>query len=525
VKKIRVDGVTVFHPARIDGLVSRYENRNVTSAELQSLRVELTRLYVDNGYVNSGVVLPDQEVQGGVIAYRAVEGRLTDVEIVTDQHLRDTYVSGRVHRYVSEPLNVNDLQDALRYLQFDPNVQRLDARLAPGAQPGDGVLRLSIEEKPRFTTGVGVNNHHASSTGAEQAIVFLSARDLTGFGDQVYLSYGRSDGSNSGSAIASLPISARNTRLQLYYTLSNDDIVEERFRRLDITSETQTWGGNIALPFVENVNGHVEGIFGFEARKSESRLLGVPFSFSIGAQDGVARDAVGILGADWLRRGTAYVSRLQLTYRHGFDALDATVFEPETEEDRLYNPTGADALFDLGQVQGTYILRLNALPLFKGVNDRAQFVLRGIGQFTQDPLLSMEKLAIGGVNTVRGYPENLMVRDNGFAASLEFQVPLFGFQTEPGVRNLVFVPFTDYGRSWDVEDTAPASSVQNTDQHNYIWSAGLGLLWQPWRGLDFQLYWGAKLANNFGVYNPLDYREKDLQDDGISFAVNYVAHW
>ena len=59
-----------------------------------SLRVTLTRLYVDGGYVNSGVLLPDQEIKEGIVMYRAVEGSLTRVELVGDPEcVRNTFGS------------------------------------------------------------------------------------------------------------------------------------------------------------------------------------------------------------------------------------------------------------------------------------------------------------------------------------------------------------------------------------------------------------------------------------------------
>ena len=84
VREIRVEGVTALEPDALAAAIRPYENRTVSSAELQSLRVTLTRLYVDGGYVNSGVLLPDQEIKDGIVTYRAVEGSLTRVELVGD---------------------------------------------------------------------------------------------------------------------------------------------------------------------------------------------------------------------------------------------------------------------------------------------------------------------------------------------------------------------------------------------------------------------------------------------------------
>jgi hemolysin activation/secretion protein len=53
-----------------------------------------------------------------------------------------------------------------------------------------------------------------------------------------------------------------------------------------------------------------------------------------------------------------------------------------------------------------------------------QTIARMTLQLANKPLLPLEQIAVGGRYTVRGYPENTLVRDNGFIASLESRIPL-----------------------------------------------------------------------------------------------------
>ena len=538
VEEIRVRGVTVFSPEEIAAVARPYVGREVSIAELQSLRVALTRLYVDRGYVSSGVILPDQTVTDGVVVLQAIEGSLAGIELVNNPKLKQGYVAGRVERQVDQPLNVADLQQALRYLQQDPNIRRLDARLASGDIAGESLLRLNVEDAPRFHAGVGADNHRATSTGGERGSVFFGARNLSGYGDAFCGSVSKSDGATEGSAVFSMPLSARNTMFQAYYSQSAADIIEQPFRALDIESETATWGVSLAFPLLERLDQRFAVSLGFESKESETKLGGLPFSLSPGAVNGKAETAVALLGLDWVKRGPSSVGGLRLTYRRGLDLLDATIYNPTTPPSDPFcdpvltggfdpcNPTGADGKFELLQLQAVYLKRLNALGVLSGLNDRAQFVFRTTGQFSQNPLLSMEKLAIGGVNTVRGYPENLLIRDNGVAATLELQLPLLNHRPEPHPANLVLVPFVDYGRAWDDRDVDPGSNVRDTTDARYIWSAGFGLLWQPLEGLDVQFYRGADLGDNFEADDPRDSRgSRDLQDDGIHFAVTYTKRW
>ena len=262
-------------------------------------------------------------------------------------------------------MNVTDLQYALRYLEQDSNIRRLDAALAPGDQLGESVLRLRIEDGPRFSFGLSADNHRSSSTGAEQASLFFTARNLTGFGEEFQASIGLSEGSDDNSAALTVPFSARNASFQLFYSNSSADIIEKDFKALDITSESTSRGVRVQLPFIEELDSKFGAVLGFEANRSITELLGERFSFSPGAQNGESRTSVGSFGLNWLLRGAASVSALTVTHRRGIDALDATIDEHEnqTPEDPFNpNPTGADGKFSNYQAQATHIRRLNGIP-------------------------------------------------------------------------------------------------------------------------------------------------------------------
>ena len=81
VREIRVTGSTVFSPDDFAKVTAPYVNREITSEDLEALRVALTLLYVNNGYVNSGAILPDQTVTDGVVNYQIIEGSLTGIRI------------------------------------------------------------------------------------------------------------------------------------------------------------------------------------------------------------------------------------------------------------------------------------------------------------------------------------------------------------------------------------------------------------------------------------------------------------
>ncbi|HEV7613977.1 MAG TPA: ShlB/FhaC/HecB family hemolysin secretion/activation protein [Steroidobacteraceae bacterium] len=527
IKRIEVRGVTAFRSTAIADVTAPYENRIVARSELQTLRIALTRLYVDKGFINSGVVLPDQESKDGLVIFQAIEGSLDRVDVAGKSNLNNTYITWRIRSHVGNPLSIADLQYALRYLQADPNVLRLDARFGPGDKLGQGVLNIKVEEQPRFSVGVGADNHHSSVTGANEGTAFFGVRDLTGYADELRGSVVRARGDTEGSIIFSIPVAPNNASFQTYYSRSSAGIIEQTFQTLHIKETTRTYGLSLNIPLQDRLTSRVTVFVGGESDRSSTELLGTPFSFSPGAQNGVSAVAVALGGVDWVLHGKSSVTDFRLSYKRGLNALGATISSPGNNIFGFNpNPTGADGRFGLEQLQFIFVQRLNDFSAWSRLNDRAQLMVRASGQITQQPLLLLEKFTIGGVDTVRGFPENLLVKDNGMAATVELQLPVPGYRADPNPRNLAVAAFVDYGRSWDKVNADRSNPLVNTTDPLYIASVGLGLLWNPFPGFGANLYWARGIANNFhGADDPLAGAPNDLQKRGLHFAVNYVCRW
>ena len=76
--------------AWVRGVAALADGREVSAADLETLRDRLTLAYVQRGYVNSGVVLPDQAIDDGLVTFQAVEGRLSEIIVtaVLDKDVR-----------------------------------------------------------------------------------------------------------------------------------------------------------------------------------------------------------------------------------------------------------------------------------------------------------------------------------------------------------------------------------------------------------------------------------------------------
>ena len=134
VKGFQVVGSTVFSAQELDQVLAEFTNRSLTFAQLLQAEAAITRLYVENGYINSGAVIPAQTIESGIVTIQVIEGSLEDIQVTVDGRLNPNYVRSRLAIASGPPLNVNRLQEALQLLQLDPLIENLSAQLSVGSR-------------------------------------------------------------------------------------------------------------------------------------------------------------------------------------------------------------------------------------------------------------------------------------------------------------------------------------------------------------------------------------------------------
>lgn len=498
----------VFSTNVLAALVAEYAGRELGDAELEAARRRITEHYVAHGYLNSGALLPDQDVAKGVVTFLIVEGRLSEIYVHGTRRLKPKFARRRLEVGVPRPLNLDQLGDALNTLRLNPNVDRMTADIQPvrtnGAVVlGQSILDLQIEEARPYHLELQIDNYQPPSVGAELMEILASCQNLTGNSDVLALQYGLLQrGQSGGVAFAgldnlgvaySLPVTARDTTLGAFYDRRDYAVVQEPFNQLDIQSSYYAYGLRVQQPLYRGRGHSVSAGLSLERRHSESFLLGEPFSFSSGTLGGEADVTVLRLNTEWTRSWVNQNLMARLTTSLGLDAWGAT---------RL--PLGADGRFVSVLGQWQYIRRLNSGP-FAGALGDSQLVFRGGFQWADDPLLAMEQFSLGGINTVRGYIQNQLVRDTGVFASVELRVPVI--RGKSGGQILQVVHFFDFGAGWDVGTRTPEPTS--------ISGVGLGLILNVAKRLNARFDWGYPLRD---VPNTDD----SLQGLGLYFQVGYA---
>lgn len=488
VQSIHVVGNTIFSDEQLADVTKRYTGRELTAEDMEALRLELTLLYVDKGYVTSGAIIPDQTMTFDVLTVQIIEGTLSAITVEGNSHLWSSYVRDRIELGVTKPVRVTALQERLQFLQRDPHIEQLKAELKPGVALGESTLNVQVKEAPIFHARLEFNNYNAPSVGAEQGLGTVEATNVTGLGDSLSFQYGRSKGVNPIiNARYAIPLNRYDTTFSAQYRKFTLAVVDPQFKALDIRNDAEIIGFSLRQPLYRTLHDEFAVSLTGEHEKNESTLLGQPFEFVAGATNGVFKVSALRFAQEYIHQTTQQVISAFSRFSLGIGALGAT--------NRSTVPQSATGQFFSWLGTAQWVRQLQPL--------RMHMIARTTMQLSNEHLFPLEQMAVGGRYSVRGYREYTFVRDNGFLASLEFRVPVF--TTADGVDRLHLAPFADVGWSWN-------TGVPDETARTMLASTGIGLIATITQQSRFEIYWGHQL-------NHLRLGSGNLQDHGIHFQL------
>jgi hemolysin activation/secretion protein len=491
IRQIVLRGNTVIPRQVLEEMVRPYVGREVTVGELEDLRQRLTQVYIDAGYVNSGVVIPPDALIGGELRFQFIEGRLKGVNVKGQGRLRKSYIVNRLAGDPDEPFTLTDLQDRFQVLLGDPLIARMNGRVVPGKSLGEALLDVEVTRARPYYLSLFGNNYRPVSIGAEAAGLNAGLRNLTGLGDLIDFTYVHSEGGDRYSGGYVVPVSDIGTKAFVTFDEGQSVIIEETTKDLNLNSRISSLEGGLVQALLNSPDQLFQVGISLSTRQSQMLIGEDPFLPGTSGADNKGRSFLTVwrLTQDYQQRWDRHALAIRSTFNVGMDAFGATRQRGSEERD-------SEFFSWLGQ--GNYVFRV--------FDNGTQLALRGLAQFTNDPLLPLEQIAVGGVNTVRGYRENQLVRDNGYAVSAEFRIPLIKPEDGSTRHSLALIPFLDYGQAWD-----------HHDQRNSLFSVGVGMNWTL-KPLEAEIYYGHKLkdVNREG-------KRLDIQDDGVHFQLRLTV--
>ncbi len=496
-----VTGSTVFSQsqlaqnAAINAIREQNSGKNLNLAEFNAIYLEIaqsiTQQYLDTGYLTSQAIAtePITIASDNTVTIQVLEGRLSAIQLQGRGRLNLEYLCDRFALGIDTPLNLTQVEKHLRLLSLNPLLEEVSASLKESGQLGLSVLVVTVREAAPFQASLGIDNYSPPSLGSERLNVDLSYGNLTGWGDELSVTYYRTTtgGGNIVDAFYRLPLNPQGGTLQLRAIPTWTKVTESDLAVFDITGNKQVYEISFRQPLWRNLNEEFALFGGFRYQNGQTFINGLLAAFD----NASSRSSTLQFGQDYLSRDGDGFWFLRSQFNLGIDLFDATV-EP---------PPIPDGLFFSWLLQAQRVQQLGKDNLL---------ILQADLQLTPDPLLPDQLFIIGGGQSVRGYRQNIRFGDNGLRLSVEDRITLIRDRSDKSV--LQIAPFIDVGAVWNA-----ANNPNPLLDKNLLVGTGLGLIWNnvaAVEGLSLRLDYGIPLV-------PLANIGDNLQEQGFYFQLTY----
>jgi len=415
----------------LDALVQPLIGREIAFAELQSVVDRINQLYAARNLTTARAVLPAQQVEGGRVQIRLVEGRIGATTVEGGSARSRRYAQGRGSLEAGTLASPTALEEQLRLFNLNNDAQ-LRARLQPGADFGRTDVALTVQEPPRFGADLFVDNNGFASTGEAEVGVVLRGYRLLGDADRVSLVGVASRGVRSGNLSLSTPIGDR-IRVGASGSYGRTRVIFGPVAELDVRGTSYSFGGDIAALLAIDDRMTVTGTGAVTTSFSRTDIAGQRVI------DNEAINAVAGLITSYAVPGFAATLQYNLTLANVDEKLSGTTVTP--------------------------LLLQGGATFAKALNPQVQARARFEGQLsTTDLLPGIVQYQIGGARASRAFAPGVAAGDHGFSASLElaYGATWDGLAIEPML-------FVDHAEVATVGYKARAGSV----------GAGLTLTYSP----------------------------------------------
>lgn len=401
VKGFRIEGATLIPEAELQAQLKESVGKELSFRQLQVATLVLTGYYAEKGYL-ARVILPPQEVEGGIVLIKIIEGQRGQIEIDNKgARLNPNRVKAFIdHRLAQgDKMNLVRLGEALTILNEQPGIE-VTSNLAPGNAESDINLLVAAKDKPLVDFQLGANNHGSRGTGEHQMSSSLVFNNPFGLFDAASVILNASEGIRFLRAEYGVAIGNSGLRASVNASGLDYDVVQKSLSALDSHGNAITAGVSVSYPLV---------------RKPEFNLsLGGSYDHKL-LRDYTVVGETGDRNIDVMSLGLSG-DKTDSWLGGGKTGFGVTLTQGDAD---LSGNAGALAA-DLAtrRTDGSFTKLGYQLSRQQRLLGNWTLAASLSGQFAADNLDSTERFALGGPNGVRAYPLSEGMGDSGWLGSV-----------------------------------------------------------------------------------------------------------
>ena len=479
IKSYRVEGNTLIAADTIEPILAPFTGKRRDFGTVQEAIDTLEQAYRDRGFSMVMVMLPEQELESGVVRLKVNEGRLGKINIEGNRYFDQANIlrSLPALRQGTTP-DLNSLSRSLKIANENP-AKKINVQLLNSEKENEFDANISVKDEVPWKIGISADNTGNKQTGVARLGILLQNANLFNRDQLLSLQYITSPEKADRVSIYSLayqvPIYALAASIDLIGVYSNVDsgTVSAATASMNVSGRGSILGIHYNQHLTRIGNYEHKLILGLDYRAYENN---VDF---LGTQLGnnVTVHPLSLTYAGALNRDNTFNSGFYLTYMQNLPGIwDGRDTATDIDKARLSAPRGYN------------IIRYGAnLSYLIGADWQARMLVSG--QYTEDPLVPGEQYGLGGAGSIRGFALREFANDQGYSGNVEIYTPDLTRQFGVTAFQSRFLVFYDRGyvsrnnpQPGDTVSTQIASAgpgLRITDGKRFFFSVDCGFVVDP----------------------------------------------
>lgn len=456
VDKVNLQNADLISSEEQHRLTSHYESSCLTAKKINQLLLDITRFYIEGGYITSRPLKPVIDDDTNLVI-PIVEGKIS---LVTHAKGSPINIKTAIPRLYKDTFNIRDLEQGLDQInRLASNDVTVD--LAPGNTFGTSQLVVNNTDEKPWHLYINGDNY---SEGRDSGSINFSYDNLFGLNDNLFLSWRHQlwfahQDNESKSISWSVPYGYWTFSLfasEFEYLTPIEDLAVA----LDASGFTREQGGRVDYVAFRDQKNKVS-LAGQLTHKKIRNFVDT-LLLTISSHDLTIAD----FSINWFRIGLGALWISELGYSQGLGIIGGDNTDPPDTQFKKWR---------------------YSINVIKAFSNNWQFTSLLSGQFSRDLLPGTEQLQIGNPYSVRGF------RDQSASASkgIYWQNTLYAPRNSLILEELQWRPYLglDTGRVAKSGDI-PARELAGI-------TTGITLNWEQTSQFDIQLARSLKKPDNF----------------------------
>ena len=448
------------------------QDKDATAEDINNLIHLINEQYLKKGVVTARAYVTEGTLNDGVLKIELMEAHIGKLAIDGNKYNREWYLRSQFSHKDGDLFSLQDLQKDLKTFNRNARGIKMRAQLKPGEEYGTTDVTLKAEETMPYHLSASFDNFGRDTTGEHRGGLVASTDSLIGFQDRLSVAFNIARSSFNPYIDYNVPVNRYGTRAGISYMYGKSKVTSGEYKDFDLNAKTNTYSGYISHPLIDTAKGKLNISTSLNYKTSTSKIS--DFKYSDFKDTNVA---IG-LGGNYNFEKSVFYGSLYST--------NGVIKDKIRHESEHFTKVNADAYY------------IHYLPW--GIIG----TIKAGGQYSPDNISYVEQYQIGGISSVRGYSESLLMAPSAYYTSLEMLFPI------PFLPETINVPFSKSENTFRLRDSVKFAAFMDhggifphkgkPHDTNFLLSDGIGVRIAINKYLSARFYVGFPLMNK-GTYH------------------------